>query len=168
MIMQACKLSAGKSNPLAYMNSILSSWKNQGIFSPSQVASLNASKSSLSQKSYDKKAEIESHYAELRRIAEERADKIFQTAIKDKTYAELYKDINSLTIKLAFAELSDEKMASELKTKIEDLEQKANERLIQLGISKDDFTPKYSCSKCNDTGYDKNGNQCECFKKLLG
>ena len=33
---------------------------------------------------------------------------------------------------------------------------------------KDDFTPKYSCSKCNDTGYDKNGNQCECFKKLLG
>ncbi|MDE5721727.1 MAG: hypothetical protein K2I30_03175, partial [Clostridia bacterium] len=32
MIKEAAKLSAGKSNPLAYMNGILSGWKSEGIF----------------------------------------------------------------------------------------------------------------------------------------
>ena len=31
MILEAAKASAGKSSPVAYMNGILSNWKNQGV-----------------------------------------------------------------------------------------------------------------------------------------
>ena len=171
MIMQACKISAGKNNPLAYMNGVLSSWKIDGIYSPDKIVSTQTyskpTTTNFNANSYDKKAMIESHYAELRRIAEERADKAFKTAMQDETYSSLYKEINSLNIKLAFSELKDEKSANEIKKTLESLEFKADERLKVLGISKDDFVPKYKCEKCKDTGYDENGKQCECFKKLL-
>lgn len=39
MLLEAAKLSAGKSNPMAYMNSILSSWKSEGIFDISLIPS---------------------------------------------------------------------------------------------------------------------------------
>ena len=170
MIMQACKISAGKNNPLAYMNGVLSSWKNDGIFTVDKIiSSAGATKqtATASANSYDKKAMIESHYAELRRIAEEKADNTFKTAMQDETYSALYKEINSLNIKLAFCELKDEKTANEIKKTLEKLEIEADERLKALGIDKDDFVPKYKCEKCKDTGYDKGGKQCECFKVLL-
>ncbi len=37
MLSEAAKLSAGKANPLAYMNTVLSAWKQEGIFSPDKI-----------------------------------------------------------------------------------------------------------------------------------
>lgn len=167
MIIEACKISAGKSNPLAYVNGILSSWKKDGVFTVDQINKTNSTSNNKTTPTFDKKAEIESHYAELRRIAEEKADKIFRTALNDEIYEKLYREINSLTIKLAFVELKDETKATVLKNEISKLESEANLRLKQLRINSEDFTPKYHCTKCNDTGYDKDGKRCDCFNELL-
>ena len=43
----------------------------------------------------------------------------------------------------------------------------ADARLAELGIDKADFTPRYSCSICNDTGYDADGKPCRCLKKFI-
>ena len=37
MLVEAAKLSAGKSNPMAYMNSILSSWKSDGTYTADKI-----------------------------------------------------------------------------------------------------------------------------------
>ena len=29
------------------------------------------------------------------------------------------------------------------------------------------LVPQYKCKKCGDTGFDKNGNVCECYKKYI-
>ena len=38
MLFEAAKLSAGKANPMAYINGILSSWKKDGIFEVTSIA----------------------------------------------------------------------------------------------------------------------------------
>lgn len=171
MLFEAAKLSAGKSNPMTYMNSILSDWKTKGIFSVDKIEHLDPQPSSSAKTatpaSRDNRAEIERHYSELRHAAEERAERALANATADSIYNGIHKELNDLNIKLAFAELQNESKAKELTTKINELEIKAEQRLKELGIDKSEFTPHYSCSICNDTGYDKHGNPCVCMDKFL-
>lgn len=44
MITEAVTLSAGKSNPFAYVNAILSEWKSEGIYSPDKITTPKTSK----------------------------------------------------------------------------------------------------------------------------
>lgn len=168
MLFEAAKLSSGKSNPMAYMNGILSAWKTEGVFSTDKIAAQSSTpEKPAATASRDRRAEIERHYYELRSAAEERAEKALSRATADKVYGELRKELNSLSIQLAFAEIQDPAKAKELSAKIEDLEAKADLRLKELGIDKTELTPSYSCSICNDTGYDKNGNPCQCMDKFI-
>lgn len=165
MITQAAKLSAGKSNPMAYINGILSAWKKDNVTDISQINT--NSYSTVSSKAVIDKADIERHYYDLRHYAEDKAEKTLQKAISDKTYGEIYEQINKLSIDLAFAEVKDENLAAELNKKIAALSEKADERLKELNIDKNDFIPHYSCKICNDTGYEENGTPCKCLKKFL-
>ncbi len=164
MLTKAAALSSGKNNPMAYMNGILSAWKASGIFSADAIPSSNEA---LKTKNWDKAA-IESHYSELRHAAEERAEKVLALALSDGKYAEIHKKLNSLAIKLAFAEVKDEEQAESISSEISKLEKLGDERLAFLGIDKSSFAPRYNCRICNDTGYDKNGQPCICLKKLIG
>ena len=169
MLFEAAKLSSGKSNPLAYMNGILSSWKSENIFSIDKI-SLQAPPSlpKLSTAPVrDEQIEIERHYYELRHAAEDRAENALSRATSDKIYADIRKELNELSIKLAFAEIRDKKLAEELERKINLLEGKADSRLKELNIDKAEFAPRYSCAICNDTGYDKYGKPCECLDRFL-
>lgn len=172
MLMEAAKLSSGKSNPLAYMNGILSSWKAEGVFSKDKLIAKeyqNSTKQTYSERSssHEQRAEIERHYNELRHMAEYKAEKALSIASADKDYAEIRKELNDLSIKLAFAEIRDKNLAEELAEKIKKLELKADYRLKELNLNKSDFEPHYSCTLCNDTGFDKYGRPCECLNRFL-
>lgn len=165
MITQAAKLSAGKSNPMAYINGILSAWKKDNV---NDISKINLDVySPVSSKKTIGKAEIERHYYDLRHYAEDKAEKTLQKALSDKLYGEIYEQINKLSIDLAFAEIKDEKLADELNKKIAALTENGDERLKKLNIDKNDFIPNYSCKICNDTGYEENGSPCKCLKKFL-
>ena len=163
MIFAAADAAAGKSNPVAYMNAVLSSWKTEGITSPENLPERTTSSAG----GESKKAIIERHYYDLRAAAKARADKALEKAMKDPAYADIRKQLNSLSIKQAFAEVSDEQCAKQIAERISDLQARGDARLKELGISKDDFTPKYKCKICNDTGYDSQGRQCECLKRFI-
>lgn len=172
MLMEAAKLSSGKSNPLAYMNGILSSWKAEGVFDREKLAAREfhaSSKPTSTERPSPngERAEIERHYTELRHAAEDRAEKALARATADAGYSSIRRELNDLTVKLAFAEIRDRKLADELSDKIKILEEKADGRLKALGIDKSELTPRYSCPICNDTGYDKNGRPCECLGRFL-
>ncbi len=113
------------------------------------------------------RAEIERHYFDLRHAAEQRAEAAVASATADGVYGNIKKQLNELSIKLAFAEIRDKAQAAEISKRIKELETEENKRLAELCIDKDDFVPRYSCPVCNDTGYDKYGKPCACMKKFI-
>ena len=170
MLFEAAKLSAGKSNPLAYMNGVLSGWKTDGIYSTDKIKSDSAPRRATTASTTDDKAmrnQIERHYYDLRHAAEERAETALSGATADKIYGGIRKQLNELTISLAFAEIRDNRKAAEISKQISELEKEGDKRLSELGISKSDFNPHYSCEICGDTGYDKTGAPCACLKKFI-
>ncbi len=162
MLLKAAETAQGKSNPLAYMNAVLSSWKAQGITSPESISSPSEATGGES-----KKAIIERHYYDLRAEAQKRAEKMQAKAMKDELYREAKKKLNTLSIQLAFAEVNDEQRAKKISEEIALLEKQSDERLEALGISKSDLVPRYKCEKCKDTGYDSHGRQCECLQRFI-
>ncbi len=166
MLLEAAKISCGKSNPTAYMNSVLSSWKNDGVYSIDKIQKSSASAKDAADGRTDR-AEIERHFYDLRHAAEEKAEKALERAVSDEVYGEIYRELNELSIELAFAEIRDAAKAERISKRIEELETKGDGRLAELGIDKAEFEPEYSCKICNDTGYDKDGKPCECMKNFI-
>lgn len=167
MLLEAAKLSSGKSNPTAYMNGILSAWKTEGVTSADAINRTSGAKVTATADTRSSRAAIEQHFYDLRHAAEDTAEKALSRATADSVYGEIYKQINELSIELAFAEIRDEEKARNITERIEKLTAEGDKRLKELNIDKADFTSHYSCKLCNDTGYDKDGNPCECMKKYI-
>lgn len=163
MILEAARLSANKSNPTSYLSSVLSSWKAEGKFTLDAVQTHTAPSVRVAAT----KADIEKHYYDLRHAAEDKAEKTLNDALADSVYGSIRKQLNELAISLAFAEIKNPVDAESISKQIKKLEADGDNRLKELCIDKADFTPKYSCKICNDTGYDKNGSPCSCMKKFI-
>lgn len=112
------------------------------------------------------RAQIEQHYYDLRHKAENSAEELKKRALRDKTYNKLHKQLNKLTIEKSFA-IARGNSSEEIQLQISELEERANKRLAELGINKADFEPRYSCTACNDTGYDSRGKPCKCLKQFI-
>ena len=164
MLTEAAKISAGKANPMAYMNAVLSSWKSDGIFSTDKII-VKAAPASPETKNH--RAGGERHESELRHPAHEKDEKQLAKVLSDEVYGKIYKDLNELSIQLAFAEIRNAEEAEKLSAKMKEMQFLSDKRLSELGIARDELIPVYSCKICNDTGYDKNGNPCVCLKKFL-
>ncbi len=164
MILKAAEISADKSNPMAYINGILASWKSSGIYT---VGDLPAATAHGEKSANNTRAEVERHFYDLRHRAEEKAEKTLARATADEIYGSIRSRMNELAIELAFAELQDKNKAEKITAKLKELEKAGNSRLEELCIDSADFKPHYSCKKCNDTGYLQDGTPCECMKKFI-
>ena len=154
MIIEAAKLSAGKSSPISYMNAILSGWKNKGVYSVSEVLSENTE---TSQEEYNRE------YTKRRQKAISIAQKNSESAMELEGFAKVYERLFSIEKDLAFAEISGD-VENLKKLEIEKIEttKKAEEILSQISLSLSDLSPNYACKKCNDTGY-VGTHKCDCF-----
>lgn len=172
MLLEGAALSLGKSNPIAYLNGILSTWKAEGIFSVDMIKR-QTSATSNSNSHHEQKnnqvdmATIEQHYTDLRNQAEYRAELALSKATADPTYKKLDNEINELSMKLALAKVRNESCASQLEDSIKKLNNSKDLRLKELKLNKNDFLPRYSCKICNDTGYTKEGRPCDCMIKFI-
>ena len=166
MLLEAAKLSSGRANPIAYMNAILSAWKSENIYSVDQISTRIPVQSDKNDFGMTK-AKIEQHFDELRHRAEDRAEEALAKATSDSEYGNIRRELNELSIQLAFAEIKGDSKAASISKKIAELEKKGDKRLDELHIDKSDFTPHYSCTICNDTGYTQNGKPCICMKKFI-
>ena len=166
MLLEAAKLSSGKSNPLAYMNAILSAWKSQNVYTADKISSTANVQSDKNDLGITK-AKIEQHFYELRNKAEDAAEAALAKATSDATYGTIRRELNELSIELAFAEIKSDPKVANISKKIAELEKKGDKRLAELNINKSDFTPNYSCKICNDSGYTQDGKPCVCMKKFI-
>lgn len=166
MLFEAAKHSSGKSNPMAYMNAVLSAWKSEGVFTVDKIAQPLAPQSGKEDLGLTR-AKIERHFYELRHAAEDKAESALERATADGEYGKIRKELNELSIELAFAEIRGDKKVKSISERISELETRGDARLKTLGIDKADFIPRYSCAKCNDTGYTADGKPCDCMKKYI-
>lgn len=160
MILQASSLSAGKSSPISYMNGILSNWKNNGVYTLSSLPE-NNSINNDSQENYNRE------YERRRTLAVSRAQKNLERAMQIDGFMDAYGRLNGMEKDLAFAEFNDNKeMLTKLEKEKEELISKVETLLSSIKITFDDLSPKYACSKCNDTGY-VGTHRCDCFDKKV-
>ncbi len=161
MILEASKLSAGKSSPIPYITAILSNWKSKGVFTPAEIGTVTAVAPDNSQEAYNRE------YERRRALAVSRAQKNMETAFELEGFSELYSRINSIEKDLAFAEISGNAEALEkLETEKKEIYAKARSTLQKAGLTLDDLSPKYACEKCKDTGY-VGTHRCDCFDKKI-
>lgn len=155
MILEAAKLSAGKSSPVAYMNGILSNWKNNEIY--------NLEQTNVSSQTTNTQEEYNKEYERRRYLALARSQKNNEVAMEIKGFAEILSRLNSMEKDLAFAEIAgnSEQLSNLEKEKIT-LTEKANSLLKTKNLCLDDLSPKFACDKCNDTGY-VGTHRCDCF-----
>ena len=158
MILEAAKLASGKNSPVAYMNGILSNWKNKGNFTPESLSSSEkAENGSISQEAYNRE------YERRRELAVSKAQRNLDNAMKTEGFKEIYERLFSIEKDLAFAEMANNAEAlSSLEKEKQTLTENAEKLLKPLGIGLIDLSPRYACQKCNDTGY-VGTHRCDCF-----
>ena len=161
MILEAARLSSGKSSPVAYMNGVLSNWKNNSIFTLESITDKPSSTSIESQEDYNRE------YARRRNLAVSRAQKNTEKAMLIEGLPKVLARINSIEKDLAFAEIaSDNERLKSLEMEKIALNLKAKELLKTQNLSLDDLSPRYACSKCKDTGY-VGTHKCDCYDKIV-
>ena len=158
MILEAAKLSAGKTSPTAYMNGILSSWKNKGVFTSDAIDG-DKEKADDSVESYNRE------YERRRMLALSKAQKNVTAAQEIDGFNVVNARLNSIEKDLAFAEISGSKdTLLALEKEQAELNKKAESLLSTIGLTLRDLSPRFMCEKCSDTGY-VGTHRCDCFNK---
>ncbi len=162
MILEAGKLASGKSSPIPYVNGILSNWKNNGVFSLNAISEVSATLASdNSQETYNRE------YERRRTLAHSRAQKNSEKAMAIDGFSTVYGRLNGLEKDLAFAELSGNAQSlTSLENEKKELMERAESLLKTAKLTLRDLSPRYTCEKCNDTGY-VGTHRCDCFEKTV-
>ena len=156
MILEGAKLSAGKSSPIAYLNGVLSNWKNNEIFTLDEADKVkeNPEHSVL---------EYNREYERRRAVAVSRANQNLDSAMKISGFSDLYQRLFSIEKDLAFAEIEEnETLKTSLLFEQAETRKKVSEMLSKIGLKIDDLSPVYKCKKCKDTGY-IGTDKCDCY-----
>lgn len=114
----------------------------------------------------------ERFYTARRNKAQDMADEIKKRFMQDETFRSADKELNALVVKIAKAEFQadggDDKARAQL-AKLKEKEFLLKQKrlaIIELnGMSEEDLLPKYTCRKCNDTGYTEDGKSCDCYEE---
>ncbi|MBQ3046499.1 MAG: DnaD domain protein [Clostridia bacterium] len=159
MILEAAKLASGKSSPIAYMNGILSNWKNKGVFSIENVPDVKNSDDS--QESYNRE------YERRRSLALSRAQKNMDKANEIDGFTAILGRLSGIEKDLAFAEISgDQTNLKNLEKEQAELNATAEKLLRTINLTMRDLSPRFACEKCSDTGY-VGTHRCDCFNNKV-
>lgn len=169
MIKEAAKRSANASAPLPYINKLLSEWKREGIFTPdalTESASPRKSEPYLSETAIaaDLRGSRERYYAVLRERAIDRAEKMRKKAEQSVAYSKANSAVKECELALARAEALETNDVPSLRLKLKQAQERRRQALKEVGITENDLLPSYSCKKCSDTGFMKDGRMCDCYR----
>lgn len=109
--------------------------------------------------------DIEKIISDRKTNAEMIADQNLRDALKDKTIAQLYEECNTLKYEIAKHEFEN-KDSKPLIEKYNTTRTKLHNAVVEKGINLQSLKPQYTCTLCNDTGF-QNSKHCVCFNTLL-
>lgn len=176
MIVEAAKRAANTAHPLAYMNKILSDWKREEIFNVADIPETIKASSvggGTPAKGYvnpavvaaDERAERERYYSALRNKAQAVAARFEKRAQSDPRFKELSAQLSQAERDAAKAEAFQADTLPALLRSVENLKNERDRILTGLGITEEDFIPRYRCPRCSDTGFLPDGRACDCYPK---
>ena len=168
MIKEAARRSANASAPLPYINKLLSEWKREGVFTPTAISEnapvrKNPVYQSEAAIAADMRGERERYYAVLREQAQGRAEKMRKKAETNAEFRKAESAIKECELSLARAEAFGSDELPTLRRTLEEIKERRRSALKAVGIAEADLLPNYSCKKCSDTGFMKDGKMCDCY-----
>ena len=170
MILRAAQLAAGKTSPIPYITSVLSSWKSQNIFSTEALEKDIRQPAFRTAENHERDSEfnkkVQTYYFNLRERAQDKAEYFLAVARRNPKFIENEEALRTTEIQLAKAEALGGNVSSYTK-QLADLKSLRAELLQTMKLSEAQLIPQYRCKKCKDTGFDKNGNICDCYKKFV-
>ena len=169
MILEAAKRSATSSNPVPYINKILSEWKREGIFNVNDIPDVKTSSHQTfvnpTIEAANAKTDRERYFALRREKAQAEADKHIKKANQNARFKEISTRLSKMELELAKAEMFRPETLPSLLEEKKGLLQERKMILQNLGLTEEDLLPKFTCKKCSDTGFLKNGKACDCYQK---
>lgn len=109
----------------------------------------------------------------LKRQRAQNDAKLYKKNVYDENpiLQEIEDEINMISLKSAKArifsdDLNRRKEQEKLEYKLNKLNCKYDDELRKIGLTREDFKPKYECTKCSDTGFCDN-KMCSCFNQEL-
>ena len=113
-------------------------------------------------------SDIDKILAEKRRKAQSAVDFLQDKLFQDEEYLTAYNEYNSIRFDISKAKYrQDETLVKQLEHKEKSILQSLKAIRKAYGLSDKDFTTKYECSACKDTGRLEDGKRCKCFIKVL-
>ena len=175
LILEAAKRSATSSNPIPYMNKILSDWKQANVYSIADIPSAETSAKTVKTgytnpaiEAVNAKADRERYYSLLREKAQTRAEKFVAKANANVRFKELTAELSKMEITLAKAEVFEPSSLPALLAQKQTLLSERKDILSALGIDEMQLQPQFECKKCSDTGFLPSGTACDCYKTKNG
>lgn len=171
MILKAAETAVGKASPMPYITSVLSSWKSKGIFAPEQLAKEQPRETYFQKQQREEhdaefRKKVQNYYFNLRERARDIADHYLKRARSNEAFRKNEEEIKSTEIKLAKAEALGGD-TSESAAALKKLKAERASLLKSMQLTEEMLVPSYRCKKCNDTGFDKNGNVCSCYREFV-
>ena len=133
----------------------------QGVFDDEENKKPYQDEASLAA---DLRGERERYYAALRNKALDRAEKVRKKAIANEEFRNADGELKACEIAVARAEVAGSDKLSFLQSKLEAVKQRRRNALQAIGIQESDLLPNYTCKKCSDTGFMKDGRMCDCYR----
>ena len=111
---------------------------------------------------YEIDKKLKAEFASKRLAAESRAESNLAKVSAVSSYSKINALLKDLIVESSKIKNPTER--KQVKKEIESLKKQKNFILKSLGLTENDLAPKYSCKKCNDSGF-VGGKMCECFQK---
>lgn len=112
--------------------------------------------------------QVEKILKERRYLANANSNLLQEQLFKLPQYLDTYNEYNSIRFDISKAKyMQDDELIKQLELKEKAVLQSLKAIRKAYGFSDKDFTAKYECSACKDTGRLEDGKRCKCFKKLL-
>lgn len=113
---------------------------------------------------FEARTKRERWYALRREKAISQAEKVRERFMQDETFAKIYKRLSAIEVEQAKAEVQgDKQKLAKLEQEKNRLRQQKRGIIERNGLTEEDLEPKWSCRKCQDTGF-VNGVGCDCYE----
>lgn len=118
---------------------------------------------SAADRAADARADRERFYSANQKRAQDRADNMLQRARSDEQFCAATKAISNLEMRLGQAEGQNLPNVEALRAQLLSARLVRKKRLALMNMTEEDLLPRYTCSKCSDTGNLPNGLPCDCY-----
>lgn len=117
----------------------------------------------------DLRGEWERYHASNHEAALDRAEKNRKKAAENADFKKADEEMKKCEIELTRAEeYGTAEQVKTLSQTLADLKERRRNALKAIAMTDDDLLPDYTCKKCSDTGFMKNGRMCDCYRPARG